>query len=175
MEMQERLKPIARSLRKEWLSLKMEKVGASKHQFGIILKSSMPTMGGEPVALSALLTPGVTGEKHINLVMDVALPKVEDLEPVLPALSAFMQQATAVLSPMTIIVDMRTSQIILRQSQLIPLDEPPATAAFVKASQILVPLLKKTIESICEINPAPADARQMADMLAESFYGVLQE
>ncbi len=175
MDMQEQLKPVARNLKKEWLALDMDKVGASKHEYGIALKSRFQTLNNQTANISALLTPGINASKHTNLVVDITLPKIADLEPCLPTLSAFMQQASAVLSPMSLMVDMRTSQIVLRQSQLIPLSHPPATTAFVNAAQILIPLLTQTIESLSKMNPEPATGREMADMLAESFYGALQQ
>ncbi|CAM3737111.1 hypothetical protein [Parendozoicomonas haliclonae] len=175
MNIQETLKPVARNVKKEWLSMDMEKVGASKHDFGIALKSRFQTLNDQTSSISALLTPGIQGDKHVNIVVDITLPKGPSLEPVLNSLSAFMQQATAVLSPMTVMVDMRTSQIVLRQSHVMPLNHPPATIAFVNAAQILVPLMQQTIDSLVKMNPAPNDAREMADLLAKSFYGALQE
>ncbi len=175
MNIQDNLKPIARVLKKEWMSLDMEKVGASKHEYGIALKSRFKSLKDETIVLSALLTPGINPEKNLNLVMDATLPESPPLEKYLPALSAFMQQATAVLSPMTVVVDMRTNQIVLRQSQLMSLDYPTSTVAFFNAIQVLIPMLQKTISSICEMNPTPDDARQMADLLSQSFYGALEE
>ncbi len=175
METAELLKPVARRLKKEWLTLNMEKVAASKHEYGIALKSRFTSFNDEEITLSALLTPGIHPQQNLNLVLDAALPKGESLEAFLPALSAFMQHATAMLSPMTVLVDMRTNQVVLRQSQIISSNYPIVTEPFYNALQVLIPLLQKTIESIRQTNPSQAHARKMAELLSESFYGAFSE
>ncbi|WP_281645985.1 hypothetical protein [Parendozoicomonas sp. Alg238-R29] len=172
---EEALKPVARRLKKELKSLEVDKVGVSRHEYGIALKSRFTTLNNEKAVLTALITPGVSPDKNVNLILDATLPESPNLEEHLNALSAFMQQSTALLSPMAMLVDMRTSQIVLRQSQLMGINYPISCIPFFNAVQILIPLIQQTIKSICKMNPAPEDARKMADLLSESFYGALTE
>ena len=172
---EEALKPVARRLKKELKSLEVDKTGVSRHEYGIAIKSLFTTLNNEKATLTILITPGVHPDKNVNLIMDVTLPEGPNMEQHLNALSAFMQHSTALLSPMSMLVDMRTNQIVLRQSQLMALNYPITCTPFFNAAQILTPLIQQTLQSIVKINPTPEDARKMADLLSESFYGALSE
>ncbi len=174
MNFQEILKPTARNIKKEWRTLGIDKIGASKHEYGIALKSHLQTINNQTVILSALLTPSINRQKNVNMIVDITLPKSGDLESCLGALSAFMQQTTALLNPITLLVDMRTSQIILRQCQIMPIAHPPATTAFINAIQLLVPLLQPIINTLCQTNPSQDDARELANQFVNSFQGALK-
>ena len=157
---EEALKPVARRLKKELKTLEMDKTGVSRHEYGIALKSRFTTLTNQKATLTALITPGVNPEKNVNLILDATLPEGPSLEQYLNALSAFMQHSTALLSPMAMMVDMRTNQIVLRQSQLMALNYPISVTPFFNAVQILTPLIQQTLESIVKINPSPEDARK---------------
>lgn len=168
------LKPMARRLKKEWQSLGMKKVAASGQEHGISLKSRFTTENGKIAVVTALLTPGVM-ENNVSLMVDVMLPEGPRLEPCLTALSAFMQQATAQFSPVSVLADVKTNRIVLRQSQLTAVDYPIVLAPFLNSARALVPLLQDTLVRLCARNPSPDKARKMADELSSRFYGAVAQ
>ena len=169
------LKPVAKRLKKEWQTLDVGKVAASKHPHGVILKCQFKTFSDEKATMTALLTPAINPTANVNLILDILLPQSQNLEPLLPSLSAFMQQATAQLSPVSLLVDMRSQQLVVRQAQVMGLNYPINTIPFYNASQLLIPLIQRTVESMHNKPPSQEEARNMADLLSESFYGALTE
>ncbi|MCY4473220.1 MAG: hypothetical protein OXC07_10470 [Kistimonas sp.] len=169
------IKPLARRLKKEWQAMGMKKVAASGQEHGISLKSRFSTEDGKMVVITALLTPGVINNNNASLMVDVVLPEGPRLEPCLTALSAFMQQATAQFSPVSVLADVKNNRVVLRQSQLTAVDYPVSLAPFLNSARALVPLLRDALVRLCARNPSPDKARQMADELSSRFYGAIAE
>ncbi len=174
MQNEKTLKPIAKRLKKEWLAMGLKDIKASRLHHGICLRSSFQDYQNQRVGFTALVTLGINPEKTANLVIDVSVPLTPLQDTILPAFCAFLQQASGLLSPLALLMDVQGQQLVMRQSQILALKYPVQTQPIHDASLLLMPLLQTSIDQIMKTSPKPNEAREMANHVATSYYGAMQ-
>ena len=166
---------IARRLSKEWNSWGVQPPKITEGSEGVTLKSAFSLACGQQAVLTAEITPGLNRAKTANLVLGTHFACRSVPEKALLSLCAFLQEATAQLSPMALLVDVENSRLLIRQSQIIALEYPLMSRPLYDACLLLIEGVKQSANAVISQPMAPEQARELAQRLAVSYHGVPQQ
>ena len=169
-------KKLIKQLRKEWQSLSLRNIAVLQTRiFGkndaLNLQASLPIPSYliPSVTLNVTLSPGLSDQTSAYLLIDAIFPEKLPLATYLPSLCAFSQRTSALISPLTLVIDIESQQLILRQSQLIANNTPLTSRTFISSAQQLIPLLQESIDHILQASSSPEEARYIADYMVEHY------
>ena len=157
------------------LGLSLKKLGLrtsviSQTDAGIVLGTRIHLRPHLTLPCYCTLSSGMTGGASLivtcTAVIDTELTDIVSL----PALAAFINQISTVLPQLSILLDLDSRKIILRQSQFYSRDSLCHFQIFYDKVQLLAEPLIRTILRICQTAPTVQDARLIADYLAEDIY-----
>ena len=156
-------------LKSYWRQLGLKRI-VEAHTNNAYYLSTTITAGHIPdIALTAVLQQGLN-PNSLNVIIDARLPNFLSLS---PATQSFIQQATAVLAPVALIVNPDPVQLVIRQARLISLNTKINSRAMIDTIQILAPLLNHACLQIEQQHLSPEEAREMADLLSEHWFEVI--
>lgn len=174
MKAQSLSKTLIKEFHKEWKTAGFKHIAISRltshHQHSISIQAAAPIYG-PPVTASIIITPGLTRET-VYVVMDIILPNKLPLATQLSSLCAFSQRITALIAPLSLVIDIESEQCLLRQTQLISAQVNISSQTFITRAQQLTPQLLEGIHHIMQTNCTPEDARLIATYMNESWEGV---
>ncbi len=159
-------KHLGLSLKK--LGLKSSVISQTDH--GIVLGTQLELRPHLSMPCYCTLSSGMSDGQSLIItftaVIDTPLTDIESL----PALAAFINQLSTVIPQFSILLDLDTRKMILRQSQLYSHDSLCHFQIFYDKVQLITLPLIKTVTRICKSALSSEEARQMADYLAEDIY-----
>ncbi|MRI34786.1 hypothetical protein EOPP23_17535 [Endozoicomonas sp. OPT23] len=159
-------KHLGLSLKK--LGLKASVISQTDH--GIVLGTRLQLRPHMSMPCYCTLSSGVSDGQSLIItctaVIDTTLSDIESL----PALAAFINQLSTVIPQFSLLLDLDSRKLILRQSQLYSKDSLCHFQVFYDKVQLLALPLINTVTRICKSAPSVTDARLMADYLAEDLY-----
>ena len=161
---------ITQTIEQQWSALLPQNLSTSKAGSATLLtgKLSIPAID-DPINYTAIASHGVT-DQSLNLVYLASVPGVQILS---NGLYAFLLQATALMPPLEFIIDLQSDQLLVRQSQVVSRSYPIQSELFISATRQLIPQLLRCTHQISQQALETDDARQMADLLSESYLEVL--
>ena len=156
-------------LKTYWRQLGLKQIAEARTENAFYLSTTL-TAGHIPdITLTAVLQQGLN-PNSLSVIVDAALPTPVDLT---PATQSFIQQATAVLAPMALVINPDPVQLVIRQARLISLNTKINSRAVIDSIQILAPLLHHACLQIEQQQLAPEQAREMAELLSEYWFEVI--
>ena len=156
-------------LKNYWRQLGLKRIVEACDDQTFYLSTSL-TAGHIPdIQLTAVLQQGLN-PNSLSAVIDAQLPTPIILT---PAILAFIQQTTAVLAPVALIINPEPVQLVIRQARLISLNTRINSRAMLDTIQILAPLLHQACLQIEQQQLSSEEARIMADLLSEHWFEVI--
>ncbi|AMO57145.1 hypothetical protein GZ77_16945 [Endozoicomonas montiporae] len=156
-------------LKSYWRQLGLKRIVEASDDHAFYLSTCL-TAGHIPnIQLTAVLKQGLNPES-LSAVIDAQLPATITLS---PATQAFIQQASAVLAPIALIINPEAVQLVIRQARLISLNTKINSRAMLDTIQILAPLLHHACLQIEQQQLSCEEARTMADLLSEHWFEVI--
>ncbi|UYM16847.1 hypothetical protein [Endozoicomonas euniceicola] len=156
-------------LKNYWRQLGLKRIVEASNDQAFYLSTSL-TAGHIPdVQFTAVLQQGLN-PNSLSVIIDAQLPTPITLT---PATQAFIQQTTAVLAPVALIINPEPVQLVIRQTKLISLNTKINSRAMLDTVQILAPLLHQACLQIEQQQLSSKEARMMADLLSEHWFEVI--
>ena len=156
-------------LKSYWRQLGLKRIIEASNDQTFCLSTSL-TAGHIPdIQLTAALQQGLT-PNSLSVIIDAQLPTPITLT---PATQAFIQQTTAVLAPVALIINPEPVQLVIRQTKFISLNTKINSRAILDTVQILAPLLHQACLQIEQQQLSSQEARKMADLLSEHWFEVI--
>lgn len=156
-------------LKTYWQQLGLKRIAEARTENAFYLSTTL-TAGHIPdITLNAVLQQGLH-PNSLNVVIDAGLPTPVDLT---SATQSFIQQTTAVLAPVALVINPDPVQLVIRQARLISLNTKINSRAVIDSIQILAPLLHHACLQIEQQQLASEQAREMAELLSEHWFEVI--
>lgn len=162
--------PVIQTIEQQWSSLSVKKLTTSDTHSSFLLSGEqrLPA-SGDRINYTAIASHGMT-DQSLTVIYIASIPEARTLT---NSLYAFLLQASALMSPLEFIMDLQSDQLVIRQSQIINRQYALQSGSFIHACQWLIPHLTRALDQIARQQSSPADARHMADLLSESWFGEL--
>ncbi len=117
-----------------------------------------------------IISSGLVSSESFHLMMTAILDRPLKLEKNLNSLAAFLHQLSAVLPPLSFMLDFQSRQVLIRQCLIGANDSKSDLYSFLNIVQLIIPMLEKTLVRLESGQFTEQDARLMADYLSDSNY-----
>ncbi len=171
MKAQLTVKKLVKKIIKEWRLLGLSDICLSKacvlHQQEFVIQANFFLVSRQQVTITATIASGLIETESIYLVFDAIVAKKLPVNELLGSLCAFTQQAGMLLSPLNLILDMKSEQLCLRIAYTLSCDSMISFSNFFDDIKRLTPRLTESLDTIIRIKPKPETARLIAEFMVE--------
>ncbi len=173
MNTADQLQQQADAIKQQWQTQKLKNIAVQTNDSAQAVSAELTLKPKLSLSLSAVVSVGLKEDISSNLILSAALPEPINFSHSALPLAAFVNQATALLTPLSLILDLQTERLLIQQSQIIANTLPPDTQAFLNILNIVAPLIQDAVGQLVRQEINPGDARLMANLLAQQYYGAI--